>query len=47
MRPTPALDDRIGLRLRETRTFDSGAVYLRYGAAGRTRAGREEEGRLS
>lgn len=26
----PALDDRIGLKLLETRTFDSGVVYLRY-----------------
>jgi dihydrofolate reductase len=26
----PALDDRIGLRLQETRTFGSGVVYLRY-----------------
>ena len=26
----PALDERIGLRLVETRTFSSGAVYLRY-----------------
>jgi hypothetical protein len=28
----PALDDRIGLRLLETRTFGSGVVYLRYEA---------------
>lgn len=27
----PALDDRIGLKLLETRTFGSGVVYLRYG----------------
>jgi dihydrofolate reductase len=26
----PALDDRIGVRLHETRTFGSGVVYLRY-----------------
>ena len=26
----PALEDRIGLKLRETRTFGSGVVYLRY-----------------
>ncbi len=26
----PALDDRIGLRLLETRSFGSGVVYLRY-----------------
>jgi dihydrofolate reductase len=26
----PALDDRVGLRLLETRTFGSGVVYLRY-----------------
>jgi dihydrofolate reductase len=26
----PALDDRIGLKLLETRTFGSGVVYLRY-----------------
>jgi dihydrofolate reductase len=26
----PALDDRVGLRLVETRTFGSGVVYLRY-----------------
>jgi dihydrofolate reductase len=26
----PALDDRMGLKLLETRTFDSGVVYLRY-----------------
>jgi dihydrofolate reductase len=26
----PALDDRIGLTLLETRTFDAGVVYLRY-----------------
>jgi dihydrofolate reductase len=26
----PALDDRISLKLLETRTFDSGVVYLRY-----------------
>jgi dihydrofolate reductase len=26
----PALEDRIGLRLAETRTFGSGVVYLRY-----------------
>jgi dihydrofolate reductase len=26
----PALDDRIGLKLVETRTFGSGVVYLRY-----------------
>jgi dihydrofolate reductase len=26
----PPLDDRIGLKLLETRTFDSGVVYLRY-----------------
>ena len=26
----PSLDQRIGLRLLETRTFDSGVVYLRY-----------------
>jgi dihydrofolate reductase len=26
----PALDDRIGLRLVESRTFGSGVVYLRY-----------------
>jgi dihydrofolate reductase len=26
----PALEDRIGLKLLETRTFDSGVVYLRY-----------------
>ena len=26
----PALEDRIGLKLVETRTFDSGVVYLRY-----------------
>jgi dihydrofolate reductase len=28
----PALEDRIGLRLLETRTFGSGVVYLRYEA---------------
>ena len=28
----PALDDRIGLKLIETRTFGSGVVYLRYEA---------------
>jgi dihydrofolate reductase len=33
----PALDDRIGLKLLETRTFGSGVVYLRYEA--RQRAG--------
>ena len=27
----PPLEDRIGLRLLETRTFGSGVVYLRYG----------------
>jgi len=27
----PALEDQIGLRLLETRTFSSGVVYLRYG----------------
>jgi dihydrofolate reductase len=26
----PALEDRIGLRLLETRTFGSGVIYLRY-----------------
>lgn len=26
----PAVQDRIGLRLLETRTFDSGVVYLGY-----------------
>jgi dihydrofolate reductase len=26
----PALDDRIGLKLIDTRTFGSGVVYLRY-----------------
>jgi riboflavin biosynthesis pyrimidine reductase len=26
----PALADRIGLRLLESRTFDSGVIYLRY-----------------
>jgi dihydrofolate reductase len=26
----PALEDRIGLQLLETRTFGSGVVYLRY-----------------
>ena len=29
----PALEDRIGLRLLETRTFGSGVVYLRYRVA--------------
>ena len=29
----PALEDRIGLRLLETRTFGSGVVYLRYEVA--------------
>jgi dihydrofolate reductase len=28
----PALEDRVGLRLQETRTFGSGVVYLRYEA---------------
>jgi dihydrofolate reductase len=32
----PPLEDRIGLRLRETRTFGSGVVYLRYEATGAT-----------
>ena len=30
----PALDERIGLNLRETRTFGSGVVYLRYETVG-------------
>jgi dihydrofolate reductase len=30
----PALDDRIGLKLLETRTFGSGVVYLRYEMVG-------------
>jgi dihydrofolate reductase len=30
----PALDDRIELKLVETRTFGSGVVYLRYEKAG-------------
>lgn len=30
----PALDDRLGLKLLETRTFGSGVVYLRYEAIG-------------
>jgi dihydrofolate reductase len=30
----PALEDRIGVALVETRTFDSGQVYLRYEATG-------------
>jgi dihydrofolate reductase len=29
----PALGDRIGLKLIETRTFDSGVVYLRHSAS--------------
>jgi dihydrofolate reductase len=29
----PALDDRIGLNLLETRTFGLGVVYLRYEVA--------------
>jgi hypothetical protein len=32
----PPLEDRIGLRLRETRTFSSGVGYLRYDASGAT-----------
>jgi dihydrofolate reductase len=32
----PALDDRIGLRLLETRNFGSGVVYLRYTTVGPT-----------
>jgi hypothetical protein len=31
-RRIPPLDERIGLKLLETRTFGSGVVYLRYGA---------------
>jgi dihydrofolate reductase len=30
----PELEDRVGLKLLETRTFGSGVVYLRYGAVG-------------
>jgi dihydrofolate reductase len=30
----PALRDRVELKLLETRTFDSGVVYLRYEAVG-------------
>ncbi len=30
----PPLDDRIGLKLVETRTFGSGVVYLRYETVG-------------
>ena len=33
----PALDDRIGLKLLETRTFGSGVVYLRYERVGTAR----------
>jgi hypothetical protein len=32
----PLLEDGIGLRLRDTRTFSSGVVYLRYDASGAT-----------
>ena len=30
----PALEDRVALRLLETRTFGSGVVYVRYEAVG-------------
>lgn len=30
----PALDDRIGLKFVESRTFGSGVIYLRYEAVG-------------
>jgi hypothetical protein len=33
----PALDERIGLTLLETRIFGSGVVFLRYGVSGPTR----------
>ena len=33
----PLLDDRIGLRLVETRTFSQGVVYLRYETVSRAR----------